>query len=267
MYRTYYGLESNPFTKESGVSPFLFKDYEFIQSRFKYLLETRGLGVFIGHPGTGKTYAIRQYIDNCTDKRYKFYYVCSTSLTVIEFYRALCHAFRIVPSHRKVEMAKSIKDEITKLFKDNKFIPILVIDEAQYLPKGVVEDLSILLNYEYDSRNYLTIALIGNEGLGYLLNQYQYESIKQRIVINYQTNGITTEQFQEYVKLSLEKVGCYKEIFEPSVILGIYNNSRGSIRVANKYLTTCLLAGYGEKSNIINNDILKMVHDELLTIE
>jgi type II secretory pathway predicted ATPase ExeA len=263
MYRTFYEILYNPFDKESSIAEFETEDYKELTNRFKYLLTAKGLGVFTGKSGTGKTYTIKKFVDHLNDKRYKFIYVHSTSLTNLEFYRALCYGFNIEVSHRKVDMFNRLREEITRLFKDARVAPILIIDEAQYLNGEIMKDLALMLNYEYDSKNYLTIALLGTESLSTSLSRGVYESVKQRITINYEMRGLTKEEFINYVTSSLEKVKCNRELFESSVITNIYNNSGGILRVANRYLTLCLVNGFLKKEKIINNDILKIVFDDV----
>ncbi|MDR2867851.1 MAG: AAA family ATPase [Acholeplasmatales bacterium] len=262
-FKSFYGLIENPFDKEATASPFESEDFIQIRERSKWLMNSRGLGVFTGKAGTGKTYAIRQFVKEFNNRNYKFYYVHSTSLTNIEFYRALCYEFNIESSHRRVTMFKKIRDYITTSFKDNKISPVLIIDEAHFLNQNILNDLSLLLNYEYDSRNYLTILMLGMETLNSTLALYANEGLRQRITVNYMMAGLSLEEFKMYVNESLIKVGSTGSIFEEAVINTIYNYSRGQIRIANRYLTVCLIAGASRFEKVITTETLKIAYADI----
>ena len=65
MYRAYWNMEYNPFSKEIDVSK-LFKTRDFNEAltRLEFLNKTKGIGLFTGSPGSGKTYAIKYFLDN-----------------------------------------------------------------------------------------------------------------------------------------------------------------------------------------------------------
>ena len=55
MYRAYYGLTFDPFTKEVNTKNF-YKSYQFNQglSRLDFLKQNKGFGLITGEPGAGK---------------------------------------------------------------------------------------------------------------------------------------------------------------------------------------------------------------------
>ena len=65
MYETYFGMRSNPFKKDIQIQEtFEFADFKEVQSRLKYLLNTKGIGLITGTSGKGKTYAIKYFVKN-----------------------------------------------------------------------------------------------------------------------------------------------------------------------------------------------------------
>ena len=60
MYRAYWNMEFNPFAKEIDVNKlFRTRDFNEALTRLDFLNKTRGIGLFTGSPGTGKTYAVK----------------------------------------------------------------------------------------------------------------------------------------------------------------------------------------------------------------
>ena len=82
-YTSRYGLEFNPFLKNS--KDILVETQEFKELRFRldYLLSTRGFGLLTGSPGRGKTTAIRSWAAKLNPSLYKVIYSSLSTLTVV----------------------------------------------------------------------------------------------------------------------------------------------------------------------------------------
>ncbi len=76
MYLSYYGLEKNLFQKEINANE-AFKSNSFTNAiaRLQYLKETRGIGLFTGGPGVGKTYTLRYFADDINKDINKILYI------------------------------------------------------------------------------------------------------------------------------------------------------------------------------------------------
>lgn len=62
MYKAYYSLARAPFSKDLRPSEaFLSTDYDGVQQALSYLQKTRGIGLLVGEPGAGKTFALRSF--------------------------------------------------------------------------------------------------------------------------------------------------------------------------------------------------------------
>ena len=110
-----YGLEFNPFLKNS--KEILFKSAEYTESLFRldYLAKTKGFGLLTGSPGRGKTTAVRNWAASLSPSLYKVIYTGLSTVTVNEFYRNMAASLGVEPSYRKVENFHLIQNEITRL--------------------------------------------------------------------------------------------------------------------------------------------------------
>jgi type II secretory pathway predicted ATPase ExeA len=264
MYRSFFGITMNPFEKETLAVPFESEDFQNLTKKFDFLLKTRGLGLFTGRAGSGKTYTIRKFTEDQNLKNYKIFYLNTTSVSNLQFYRALAYVMRLELSHRKGDLYEKVRDEITRIYKDTHITPVLIIDEAQLLKQDILIDLTLLLNYVLDSRNYLTIALMGTEDLESSINKVCYESLRQRLVTRYSMKGMTGDEFMKFVSFSLQKVGATSKIFEESVLTAIYSNSKGNMRRACQFLTNCLITAAENGEYLISEKTLSKVYDELV---
>lgn len=253
MIRLHYGLNYNPFEKDNAIK-YVHEtlDFKDASGRLEYLVKAKGIGLFTGSAGMGKTYTVREFSDKLNANLHKVIYINSSTLTVNEFYRALCFSLGIEPPHKKIDMFIVIQETITNLYKVKKTPLVLIIDEAQYLKTSMLNDFPLLLNFEYDSKNYCSLILVGLPYLTSVLQRNAYEPLRQRIIINYAFNGLNKDEVNNYIHNSLAKAGCKEPIFEKPAIEAINAYGNGSFRKLNLLLNKCLIVGASmEKDQLI----------------
>lgn len=267
MYKVYWNMEFNPFCKEIGTNK-LYKteDFNEAMTRLKFLEKTRGFGIFTGNPGAGKTYVIKYFLESLNPSLYKVVYLPLTSVSVLDFYRALCIALNLEPKSSKTKMFFDIQEHIKKIVIEQKKHLIIAIDEVQLLKQEVLTDLKILFNFDMDSKNMATLILIGLPVINHILSRTTNEDLYQRIVMNYNFKGLNKDDISNYIKDRLNLVNVSENIISENAIETLPNLVNGSIRKLNLILERALILGAIEKSTTIDNElIMKAVNDISLT--
>lgn len=263
-YKAYYGLAFDPFDKELDVkNSFASSDFKEALSRMEYLKTVKGIGLFTGDAGMGKTYAMRHFVSTLNPSLYKVIYLPISTLTVLEFYRALAYGLGIEPAHKKIDNFRGIQETIEYMSKEKRITPVFLLDEAQYLKTDVLNDLKILFNFHMDSKNYCIVLLTGQAILKNILTRNLHEPLKQRIVISYTFEGITKEETKNYIESRLALADVHTTIFSESAIEAIYSCCNGSIRKLNSLLTKCLIAGALQESMNISTDTVMRAQSEV----
>lgn len=255
-YYTRYGLEFNPFVKNSKEILVDTAEYKETVFRLDYLAKTKGFGILTGSPGRGKTTAIRNWAKGLNPSLYKVVYSSLSTLTPNDFYRYLAQELGAQPAFRKSDNFRIIQEEITRLAVEKRKTPVIIIDEANYINNAVLNDLKILFNFEMDSRDRAAILLAGLPNLNSTLNLGIHEPLRQRIVMNYNLEGMSKEEGRCYISEKLKGAGCNQTIFEDAAIEAILNASDGIPRLINKYCNSCLLLGDSRKADFITTDIV-----------
>lgn len=264
MYLSYYGLEFNPFDKGIDVKySYETSDFKLLNNRLEFIKENKGIALITGNPGLGKTYTIRNFISKLNSNLYKSIYICMSTLTVHEFYKHLCYELDIEPPFKKIDMFKAIQERIINLVKDRKINVVIIIDEAQYLKTTILNDLKLLFNFELDSKNYVSLILVGQPVLNNILNRNTFEALRQRITISYNMTGITKDELVSYINDRLEIAHGNKGIFNEQAYETIYSACNGSLRVANNIITKCLIIGKNKEKQIIDSEIVLEASNEL----
>lgn len=230
--------------------------------RLDYLLSTKGFGLLTGSPGRGKTTAIRSWAASLNPSLYKVIYSSLSTLTVMEFYRNLAAGFGLQPVHRKSENFRLIQEEINRLVMEKRITPVIIIDEANYISGPVLNDLKILFNFEMDSRDRAVVLLAELPQLNNTLRLGIHEPLRQRLVMNYDLDGLSKEEGRLYIQTKLEGAGCHQPVFEDNAIEAILNAANGTPRLINKLCNASLLIGNSSSLNIITADaVMQAISD------
>ena len=261
-YHTRYGLEFNPFVKNSKeilVDP---KESKEVSFRLDYLAKTKGFGLLTGAPGRGKTTAIRNWAASLNPSLYNVVYSSLSTLTVQDFYRNLAQELGAQPAFRKPDNFRLIQNEITRLALEKRKTPVIIIDEANYISNAVLNDLKMLFNFEMDSRDRAVVLLAGLPLLNATLRLTIHEPFRQRIVMNYNMEGISKEEGRTYISKKLAGAGCHHTVFEDAAVEAILNAADGTPRIINKLCNACLLIGDSSNAATIHADIaMQAVND------
>lgn len=264
VFKQFYGMSLNPF--EKGIKEkdaYVSKDLKEMISRLDYLNELRGIGVFTASPGNGKTFALRCFTKKLNSNLTRVIYLCLTTVTTTEFYRQLCVSLGLEPCSRKADMFKNIKDYMEVMSSDKRIHYILVWDEAQYLNNDILKDLKMLMNFSMDSKDYFSLVLIGQPILINILEKQIHEALKQRIVINYDFEGLSEPEAKEYIHSRLSLAGTSAAILDDNAVLAAYGSCGGSIRRLNMILNKALIIGAQHEKVAIDTDIIMAAANEL----
>ena len=262
---TRYGMEFDPFLKNSKEILFEGSEYKEALFRLDQLAKTRGFGLLTGAPGRGKTTALRNWAKKLNPSLYKVLYTSLSTVTVSEFYRDLASSLGAQPSYKKTENFHAIQEEITRLALDKKKTPVIIIDEANYISNAVLNDLKILFNFEMDSRDRAVVLLVGLPQLNNTLRLTIHEPLRQRIIMNYHLDGLSKEEGREYIEKKLKGAGCSQPVFEEGAVEAILNAADGTPRMISKLCNASLVIGHSKSINLITADtVMQAINDSTI---
>ena len=261
-YTARYGLEFNPFIKNSKEVLVETQEYKEALFRLNYLLSTKGFGLLTGSAGRGKTTAIRNWSSKLNPSLYKVVYSSLSTLTVNDFYRNLAQELGAQPAFRKTDNFKIIQNEINRLALEKRQTPVIIIDEANYISNVVLNDLKMLFNFEMDSKDRAIILLAGLPQLNNILRLSNHEPLRQRIIMNYNLEGMSKSEGRSYIESKLKGAGCTQTVFDDNALEAILNAANGTPRMINKFCNASLLVGNSSNINIITADtVMQAISD------
>ncbi|KGO33149.1 ATPase AAA [Desulfobulbus sp. Tol-SR] len=234
MYRKVYGLTRHPFEKDINPDKlFASRAAGELEARLRYLLQLRGIGLITGEVGSGKTSICRKVATSLNTGLYKVFYVPLTTGNVTDIYKSIAWEMGLTTERSLAALYRSIRSEVNRLSLDAKIIPILIIDEAQYLRNEVLENLRLLTNYEMDSQNRLCMIFVGQAELRRRLSLSVHEPLAQRLVVRYHISGLARGELPLYLKHRLELAGTQIDLFEEPALEALFQATNGLPRKVN----------------------------------
>ncbi len=131
------------------------------EARLGHLIELRGIGMLTGEVGSGKTTVCRYLTAQLHPGLYRVHYVSLTTGNVLDMYKSIAWEIGIAVERSRSSAHHAIRTEISRLAKEAKQLPVLVVDEAHHLRNDVLEDLRLLTNFAMDSEQRMCLILVG----------------------------------------------------------------------------------------------------------
>lgn len=232
--------------------------------RLNYLKEIKGIGLFIGSPGLGKTFALRSFVDSLNVDLYKVIYISAIKNTVFDFFKSIANCLNIdVGNCYKTDLYEKIQREIKRLVDVDRIQPVIIIDDAHNLSREILLELKLFFDFDMDSKDYTILVLSGNADLKAELSKTIYNFLTQRIVVNYTFHGLLREEVKDYITTRLAIANVEQEIFTPDALNALFSCSKASPRRLNNLVSNSLLLGFQKKSLKIDSEIIMAVKEEI----
>ncbi|MGI6752228.1 MAG: ExeA family protein [Anaerovoracaceae bacterium] len=264
MFKQFFGLTFNPFDKEVEVDKlYQGEDLTELEGRLKYMLDNRGMGLIIGEPGMGKSTCLRKFAENANKSLYKVCYLPLTTLTVKDFYQAICVMLGCAKPYRKIDMFYEIQSAINSLYYDQRITPVFIVDEIHMASTQILDDLRILFNFKMDSANPFVLIMVGQPQIRNKLMLNTSYPLKQRIVMRYTMQGLKKEECTDYLDSRMRLAGCTRNVFTPAAIEAIYNISNGAPRVINNITTAALMYSAAKRVDSVDGEAVFQANIEI----
>jgi MSHA biogenesis protein MshM len=236
MHQQHFGLTHIPFGKNS---PELWEDKHatIFKEKFNNLLHSPGIGLLTGEAGVGKTALLRKITQPLNPNQYQVIYFADTNFTSCDVYRQLAYTLNMMPVNRYAQIWRDIKAYIKDRVENKKVLPVLIIDEAQNLPHNFFRDFPTFLNFDFDSKNMLTVWFVGHPVLNSILKRQPYAALASRIQMRYQLEPIIErDRFASLIQHAFQAAGCKSQLLSDSGIELLRTASQGLPRYLHQIL-------------------------------
>jgi type II secretory pathway predicted ATPase ExeA len=232
-----------------------------------------GFVMITGNPGTGKTTLINDLTSSLPNEEVICANIVSTQLQADDLLRMVVLNFGLdAQSDHKSKLLHEL-EQYLRLLHQQGTRPLLIIDEAQDVPRDALEELRLLTNLQDKNKPLLQIFLVGQEGLRKLVLLPQLEQLHQRIIAACHLQPLSQSTTEEYVQYRLQEAGWHNDpALAPEIYPLIFKFSLGIPRWINLICSRILLHGMVEERHELSMDdalsvLDGLIHEQLLPAE
>lgn len=256
MYADFFGFDEQPFSLTPDTQFFFDQSShsEALSTLLLALNQGEGFIKVVGEVGTGKTLLCRILLSRLDKQRYVTAYIPNPWLSPQELKAFVAQEIGAqytaqMPTH---ELTASLYRKLVQIARQNKQV-VLIIDEAQAMPRETLEALRLLTNLETEKQKLLQVVILGQPELDQLLKRKDLRQLKQRIVFSENLHPLSLHGVQTYINHRLMASG-YQDV-------GLFSNgacwllrlaSGGVPRMINILAHKALMCAYGRGHRQVN---------------
>jgi len=261
MYRQFYGFQQRPF--EITPDPrfvYLSEVHQEALAHLQYAVrEGKGFSVITGEAGTGKTTLVHVLLSQLEGVRTS--YIFNPILDRADFLNYICDDLGIVSAgvRSRGQSLTVLHNFLLDCFARGEKV-FLIVDEAQSLDPGLLQQIRLLTNLETSKSKLLHVILLGQPELDRILNERRFRPLKQRISVRYRLRPLRLGETKKYIQFRLKRAGSAKiSIFDNGAVREIYRYSKGIPRLINIVCDNALISGFVLEQKRIGKNIIRDV--------
>jgi general secretion pathway protein A len=264
MYEESFGLREKPFSLTPDPAYFYRSpSHANGLDLFRHAIARRdGVIVVTGTSGTGKTTLCRTML-NEADRNTFTALVLNPYVSPAELVRLVLQDFGVISREeaRRAQSAGLGRAELLRTLQDflRSLIPIgaralLLVDEAQKLPRPVLEEIQRLSGLTERGRCLLQIGLVGQLNLRDNLRAPELRALTSNVSIRYRLRPLTSDETASYITHRMAVAGdASASRFSGKSLQRIHRAAGGNPRLINVLCERSLLGAYSARLSQVDD--------------
>jgi general secretion pathway protein A len=262
MYERFFELRERPFDLTPSPRFLVLTDsHREALSNLEYGIASRkGITVLLGEAGAGKTTLIRTAIGK-QPERVHCVHLSNPTLSRAEFVETLATKFALSPqaASSKATLLLELERDLDER-RDRGESTVLIVDEAQSLPRELLEEIRLLANIETDDEKLMSLILAGQPELATRLNAPELRQLKQRIALRCELKPLSLPETATYLAGRIRAAGGIgAQVFTREAVALIHERSQGLPRTINVIADNALLSGFALGTRPVGRQIVREV--------
>lgn len=260
MYEQFYGLKEKPFALAPDPAYlYLSRHHRHALTLLEYAIsQAAGFAVITGEVGCGKTTVVQRFLEDALDE-------LSVGF-LSNVHAGIGPLLPWVVQSLGMELNGAGSNELHHrfvAFLEQKYMAgrrvLLVIDEAQNLPAGALEELRVLSNLNAGKDLLLQTILVGQPELRTTLSWPGMRQFAQRIVVDYHLGALQREETEAYVAHRLSVAGGDPALITPAAVERVHECTEGVPRLVNIVCDTALVYGFADQRPSVDVELIEQV--------
>jgi general secretion pathway protein A len=270
MYEAYWGLQRKPF-ENTADAKFYYpgESHQAALLKLRYVVENGRQGaVLTGSPGLGKSLVIQTLFRMLPSAVKPCVHLVFPQMPPDQLlgYLAfeLSGAMSVSPRPSIDESVRLIQQTLRDVARRD-CRALVVVDESHLILQNEAFDtLRLLLNFETDGVNPLTLLFVGQPSLLPLLDRHR--DLEERLAVKCLLRPLDVDETIAYVHHRVHEAGASRSIFTESALETLHHVAHGVPRQINRLCDLALLIGYAEEQSQIDAGAIEAVANELVTV-
>ena len=264
MIEARFGLTRRPFDKSISTRDLYdWPGLQELSARLELAKASRGILLLTGEPGTGKTVALRRFVDSLNTEHYRTVYLPLSTVTVLDAYAQINRALGGQEVRSKSLLFHEIQHGIAQLTAQGTQ-PVILLDEAHLLRSPLFDELRILFNFEMDSKDPALLVLAGQPQLLAKLALRVHLPFRQRVAMRYRMPVMDEAHTRAYVEHHLKLAGRKQRLLTDEAMLQLFVQSGGIPRAIGNLSLTAMYNAAARNSDIVELDDVVAATQETL---
>ena len=267
MFDDFYGFTGRPF--QLTPDPAFYFESLSHRKALSYLgyglAQGEGFVVITGEVGAGKSTLVAHLMGTIDRQRLTAAQIVTSKLDGEEIVHIVARAFGLpVAGHDKAGALSAIENFLHEQARNGRR-SLLVVDEAQNLSIGALEELRMLSNFQLGAQPLLQILLLGQPEFRTQIQCHPaLEQLRQRVIAAHHLDAMVSGEVEPYVMHRLRQVGWNGDpSFDARLFGELYTATGGVPRRINQIANRLLLLGAVERKHQIDGVMLSKVLAEL----
>jgi len=265
MYEDFFGLSDLPF-RLTPDPRYLFlspKHAEALAHLRLGLTESSGFVCITGDIGTGKTTLLRTFLAELGPD-VSAAYVFNPALSARELLQRINRELGVPTAGSEMELIDALNAHLLAQRRAGR-LSVVVVDEAQALSVGLLEQLRLLSNLETTTEKLLRLVLVGQPQLRTLLVDPELAQLNQRITLRWHIGPLTLEETAAYMqhRLAVASDGRATHLFTGQAIARVHRYAKGVPRLVNMIAHRSLLAAFVARRREVTAAVVRRAYREI----
>ena len=255
-----FGLKNHPFDKDIKSSQAIeTSPLSECTARLDYMKRRYGIMLLTGDPGVGKSIAIRRFVDSLNDNLYRPLYTPLSTLKSTDLLRHINDLLGLPNRASKAVAYRQIQHEILDSREQRGKTVVLIIDEAQLLQVGPLQELRLLTNFKMDSADPFILILAGQSDMRRTMDFAVMEPLAQRMAMRFHMPALSRDETRAYVTGHMKLAGANEPIFDDSAVDALYELSHGIPRRIGVMAVQAMTCAMFANQRTVNADTVMTV--------
>src|SRR5262249_35584369 len=247
MYERFFDLREPPFelTSDPRFLDRAPRHREALANLEYGVSQGKPVTLLTGEPGTGKSTLLHAAMRADTCRHVRWVYVANPALTRDEFVTLLAGEFEL--SARAASSKGALLGELRGKLLERRAAGeafALVMDEAQAMSPGLLEEVRLLGNLESETERLLPIVLAGHPEFVNVLAQPALLPLRQRIALRCTVGPFDVAETASYIASRLRTAGGdASRVFTRDAVILSHELSKGIARMINVVCDNALVTG------------------------